>query len=68
MAPRRLSVDERAALAARIEQPQLELRMLTAELRSDEVLSVQADMRAGRGRAAVPVSARDRYLKRLWGR
>jgi len=69
MAPRRrLSVEERAGLQARLEQLELERRLLVAELQSDEALAVQADMRANHRRAAVPVSARDRYLKRLWGR
>ena len=42
MAQRRLSEDERAALAARCEQLQLELRLLTAELRTDEALRRRA--------------------------
>ena len=41
----RLSEAERAELAARCEQLQLKLRMLTAELRSDEALRVQAAAR-----------------------
>ena len=62
MATRRLSESERAALQARCEQLQTELRMLTAELKSDAVLRV-----AG-GRPAVALNRRSEYLRKLYGR
>ena len=39
----------------------MELRLLTAELRSD------AALRGARGRSVVEVSARDAYLRKLYG-
>jgi hypothetical protein len=69
MAQRRLSDDERLALAARVEQLQLELRMLTAELRTDDALRVQASVSAVRPvqRPSVTGGARAEYLRRLYG-
>ena len=70
MAARRLSESERAALQARCEQLQLELRMLTAELRSDEALRVQAATAAAgsvRGRPVSALAKRSEYLRRLYG-
>ena len=69
MATRRLSESERAALAARCEQLQLELKLLTAELRSDEALRVPA---AGAGerrvqRPSVVGGERARFLRKLYG-
>jgi hypothetical protein len=45
---RRLSADDRARLEGRREQLQLEVKLITAELRSDDVLRLQA---VGRERA-----------------
>jgi hypothetical protein len=46
---RRLSAEERAGLEARREQLQLELRLVEAELRSDEALRLQDVEREGAG-------------------
>ena len=50
-----IAVRRRAAL-------ELELKLLTAELRSD------AALRAARGCSTVEVSARDAYLRKIYGR
>jgi hypothetical protein len=44
---RRLSAEERAELERRREALQLELRLVEAELRSDEALRLQERVRAG---------------------
>jgi hypothetical protein len=62
MAARRLSEAERAELEARRAALELELKLLTAELRSD------AALRAARGCSTVEVSARDAYLRKIYGR
>ena len=64
----RLSEAERTELEAKREQLLLELRLLTAELRSDEALRVQAAA-ADRApaRPSVAWGARAAYLRKLYG-
>ena len=52
---------ERVELEARRERLRLELRLIEAELRGDAAVG------AARGRPAVEVSARDAYLRKLYG-
>jgi hypothetical protein len=47
MMARRLSTAGRAELEARREKLQLELRLIEGELRTDEALRVQAELRRG---------------------
>jgi hypothetical protein len=62
----RLSEAERSELEARRAALELELKLLTAELRSDEALRVQAAARPERG-VSVSAGARAAYLRRLYG-
>ena len=65
----RLSADERTELEGRRARLELELKLLTAELRSDEALRVQAATAEARPvqRPSVAGGARAEYLRRLYG-
>ena len=67
MAARRLSEAERAELEARRAALVLELKLLTAELRSDAALRVQAEARPVGRRPSVVSGARAEYLRKIYG-
>jgi hypothetical protein len=58
---------ERVELEARRARLQLALRLIEAELRSDEALRVQAAARPMPARPSVAGGARAEYLRRLYG-
>jgi hypothetical protein len=62
----RLSEAERTELEGRRARLQLELRLIEGELRTDEVLRVQAAARPV-ARPSVVGGARAEYLRRLYG-
>ena len=63
----RLSEAERVELEARRARLELELRLVTAELRSDAALRVQAAAPRSDVRPSVAGGARAEYLRRLYG-
>jgi hypothetical protein len=62
----RLSVDERAGLERRLEQLELERKLLVAELSTDAALARRAAMRADRPSVSA-AGSRATYLRRLYG-